>query len=78
MALQASLRTLGLQRARDSSVATILYLEIAFCFALEALVLGSPCALAQIAGAALIVAGAVASATLSVRAAAGSGAAAAG
>ena len=67
MALQASLRTLGLQRAADSSVATLLYLEIAFCFALEALVLGRPCAPAQVLGALLIVAGAAASAALSAR-----------
>ena len=66
---EASMRTLGLQRAADSSVATLLYLEIAFCFALEAVVLGRPCAPAQVAGALLIVAGAVASAALSARAA---------
>ena len=41
MAGQSGARTLGLQRAESSSVATLLYSEIAWCFALELLVRGA-------------------------------------
>jgi len=60
MAATGYSRTLGLQRAADATVATLLYTEIAWCFALEVLVLGMRPAATQLIGATLIVGGAVA------------------
>ena len=62
MAATSAARTLGLQRAGSSAVASLLYTEIAWCFALELLVLRAAAAPLKLAGAALIVGGAALSA----------------
>ena len=59
MALQASLRTRGLQLTRSPAVATLLYSEILWCFLLDVALLGATPAALQVLGAALIVGGAV-------------------
>ncbi|KAH8063282.1 23S rRNA (adenine(1618)-N(6))-methyltransferase [Aureococcus anophagefferens] len=59
MALQASLRTRGLQLTRSPAVATLLYSEILWCFLLDIAFLGARPAALQVLGAALIVGGAV-------------------
>ena len=51
-------RTLGLQRASSSTVATLLYTEIGWCFAADVLVLAMQPDSLQLAGAALIAGGA--------------------
>ena len=53
------------QRAESSGVATLLYTEIAWCFALELLVLKAPAEPLKLAGASLIVLGAAVYAALS-------------
>ena len=55
---QAYLRVKGLQLSDAPSVVTMLYSEIAFCYALEILFLGGRPRPVQLAGTALIIAGA--------------------
>jgi len=62
MAAMNLLRTLGMQRAKSTAVATLLYTEIAWCFLFEVAFLTGQCAPLQLLGAALIVSGAATSA----------------